>query len=206
MNVKRSVLPAAMSLCLVWAVLPAIAQANGPYWFLQSGAKVGDINNKTPFKTTGKVSYTLNKTGVTVGPCTETVGGKVWNSATNGEDETTSHTYTTPCKTSIAGCEISTAKATKLPWPSRLLYVGTAVHDRTEKVEIDFTFANNIACGKFANTTDTATGSYDSIWKPKTDCSTYDESLEELKFEGSAVKVSGEDCTTTESGEEIYAE
>jgi hypothetical protein len=205
MKLTRALLLSVASLSLIAALLPAAAQANGPYWF-KGGVKVGDAKNKVTFKTTGNVKYTLNKSGVTVGPCKEVVGGQVWNEPANGVDTTTSHTYTTPCPTSIAGCEIESVKATKLPWPSKLVFVGTAIEDRTENVEIDFTFQKVLACGALGGMTDTASGTYASRWNPGKNCSTYDESLEELLFEGSPVKVSGEDCTTTESGESITAE
>jgi hypothetical protein len=204
MNLRRKILLCAMAVAAVAAVVPAAAQA-GPWWY-KGGVKVGDAKNKVPFKETGAVSYTPKK-GPKIGPCNETVEGKLWNGAANGEDETTTHTYEVPCKTSIANCTVTAAKATNLPWPSRLALVGALIADITENVEIDFTFDKGLGCvgGGVAGKTYTFKGTTTVFYSAAEEsCHTYDEESEELLFEEEPVVVSGEDCAESE-GEAITA-
>lgn len=181
------------------AVLPAAAQANGPWWFVD-GIKVGDAKNKQAMAAKGDWSFGDKDTGFVVGPCGYTGVEKIWNGATVGEDEVTAMTFTVPCNTSVKGCTASKITPAKLPWKSVLVMAGGFVYDETKAVEVDITFDNNAGCkgAGIGGKTIPASGSFKGRVGASSSCIGYEKAEGISSTEFGEMWISGEDCLDPE--------
>jgi hypothetical protein len=102
---------------------PAVAQAEGPYWYV-GNEKVGEEEEKQQFEATGSMMWELWGSSVTVGPCTVEASGHIWNGESGGEGQIDSFETIGPCYSNSFGTKCEQAEFgssfAEGPWPLAL--------------------------------------------------------------------------------------
>jgi hypothetical protein len=162
-KVRTMLLLMGAALAVVAFAAPAVAQAEGPFYYLgESEESLGEehLEGEAVKGGEGGQGWTLTMSnGMTLGPCDFSAKFQVWNDGGGGQTSFTNMTFSTPCPTSVKGCEVTAASPAGMPWAGKLVYVAGVPTDEigTKAKPMTFSYTLDAGCGLLKNVVVTAT-------------------------------------------------